>query len=149
MIQPTPEFRQLASRLLEHEAEGRREPTELADAGEQIRRKLHGQLTPLIGPEGFRVLLARALGLAKEESAFLQRVEVDSSSEACLRGLKESAGEVEPAEVNGAIVALFANFIWLLATFISVKLALQNLARIWPDVSLGNVGVGPQEVKSE
>lgn len=159
MAQPTPEFHRLASQLLAHESGGRQEPVELADAGELICRKLRRQLEPLIGPEGFRVLVARALHLTKAEFPFFQTVEVESQSDACLKGLHGSIQGLDSTEVGRGNVALFASFIWLLATFIGEDIALRNLARIWPDVSFGDVSFGdaslgkdgksPQEVKSE
>lgn len=147
MMRPTPEYYELASQLLEREARGHQEPAELADVAERVCRKLYKELAGKLGPEEFSVLVARSLRLAKEEYQFFQRVEFESHSEACLEGLHESAQAIEPAELRQAIVTLYATFIWLLATFISERLVLRHMVRIWPGVSFGRAGENSQEVK--
>ncbi len=135
MIRPAPEFRLLASRLLGSEAGGQQEAPDLVDAAETICRKIHEQLASLIGAEGVRALMIRALHLAKDGHPLFQRVEIGSESEAYLKGLRQSAQGLEPTEIRRGIVTFLGNFVWLLATFIGEALALRLVARIWPDVS--------------
>ncbi len=139
MERPSPESHDLACQLLAHEMQGPslegRTPTETAEAGQRICQKLYQQMAQLIGPTGFNALGARALHLARIEFPFLNGVEIRMQEEGCLKGLPESVQGQPPAEISSALVAVFANFIWLLVTFIGKDLALRQLRSIWPEIS--------------
>ncbi len=146
MIQSAPGFRPLAARLLGHEAAGQKEAPELTDAAERICGKLYGELAPLIGIDGLTAIVAHALHLVQAEFPFLRGAKVERQPEDCLKGLRESAQGLEPAELRRGIVAFLASVVWLLATFIGEAMVLRLIARAWPDVSLDNEGQGSQEV---
>lgn len=133
----------MAARLLGYGAATQQEVPELVDALQRVCEKLHEQVGPFVGAEGFRVLLARALHLATSEHSFFQRVEVASQSEACLEGLHQNVQGLDPSEVRHGIVAFLAIFVWLLATFIGEALALRLVGRTWPDFSLEDEREGP------
>jgi hypothetical protein len=93
---------------------------------------LRRSLGTLVGVNGFRALLIRALTLAKAETHSLGqlRVEADGS----LEGLGEHC-ENEGPEPG---VELIASLLGLLAGFIGESLMLQILRNVWPDATLPN-----------
>ena len=141
--------RSLARRLLEREAGEGRAAEELAAAAERACQKFYPQLARLIGAEGFHAVLARALRLAQRESPFLAGVEGEPGGEVgarhavpLLKGLREAVRGRDPAEVSDGVVAVFANLIWLLATFVGESVALRQVSSIWPEVPLRDVEPG-------
>lgn len=120
----TPTIRELARRLLDHEA---------AEAGStnadtqpvcRVCDKLRRPLTTLAGAAGFRSLLARALTLAKKESPLLGTWEV--MPDGSLQGLNGEATQ------SGTV--LIAQLIGLMITFIGESLTLRLLHDVWLDL---------------
>jgi hypothetical protein len=93
---------------------------------------LRRSLGTLVGVNGFRALLIRALTLAKAHACSLGqlRVEADGS----LDGLGEHC-ENEGPEPG---VELIASLLGLLAEFIGESLMLQILRNVWPHAALPN-----------
>jgi hypothetical protein len=120
--------RELAQRLLAYEAV--EAGAAMADMQSVCRvcDKLRRPLTTLVGPAGFRSLLARALTLAKQESPVLDAWEV--KSDGSLQGLN---GETVQ---SGAV--LIAQIIGLMITFIGEPLTLRLLHDIWLDLPTPN-----------
>lgn len=134
MSLPDPVVRDLARRLLAREA-GTESPGTLALAGaaERAFDKLRLHLSRLLGTDGFRVLLARAVTLARAEYSWLEsaRVRDDGS----LEGLAEAA-VTDTAEAREGITAVPAQFLGLLETFIGRDLTLRLLHGVWPEADL-------------
>jgi hypothetical protein len=105
-----PTTRELARWLLAHEAEEAGSATPDAQAAARVCNKLRHRLTTLAGAAGFRSLLARALTLAKKESALFAAWEVKPDG-----SLEGSADKVGP---SGAV--LVAQLIGLMFTFIGL-----------------------------
>lgn len=135
-----PVWRTIAERLLSHEAGGREHPVVLANAAEQVCRKLQGQLTVLIGPNGTRALLERGLRLARMEFPFLDGVAIGGREGDCLRGVQDTAQEQDPAQVSGGLAALLTHILDLLGGFIGHDLTLRLLRRGWPEAPLNGAG---------
>ncbi len=116
--------RELAQRLLASESV--EAETEDADMPAVCRvcDKLRRPLTTLAGAAGFRLLLARALTLAKQETPALVawQVKADGSLEG-LNGESASSG-----------VVLIAHLIGLMTTFIGESLTFQLLHDVWIDL---------------
>ena len=147
MKQATPEFRSLARSLLAHEAAGNHGPAEMAGATEEACEKLRRQLGKWVGSEGFRVVLDRALAIAKAEFSFLESVEIETQAGCRLKGLQESVRSQDPVEANLALVAVLASLIWLLGVFMSKDLAMRQVRRAWPDIQLDEDIFGSKEVR--
>lgn len=153
MRQPTRAFDNLGRRLIAHEAAPGASPSETAAAGEAVLGKLDARLTVMLGREGVRSLLGRALHLAKRSHPLLQAVEVEPPPEGNptagvpLKGLRESTAGGDPAALAEALAALIGSFIWLLARFIGRSTTLRELRRIWPALSFPEAGPGEEEAQ--
>ena len=98
-------------------------------------------LSRFAGADGFSALMRRALALAKQEVPALSRVRIGSAQGArnqwtCnLEGFDEVAAGPHATE---AAIALAANLLHLLVTFIGEPLTLKLVREAWPgaDVNL-------------
>ena len=104
---------------------------EAAPAGEDSGRGsraravgLSGRVSSLVSPEGYRALLKRALYLASAESTDLRGTRIGPSD----AYLESPIGEAS----DHALVALFAQVIALLATFIGDDLTANLICQRWP-----------------
>jgi hypothetical protein len=125
-----------ARRLLLHEAGNGRTPGEFADAMERACLALHRQLAPLLSAAGFDAMIGRAVKLAARDFPFLATVSSTTPRNGCFDGLRQAAEQRESKDVETALVAILANFIWLLVIFIGENLGLRKLREVWPEVPL-------------
>jgi hypothetical protein len=133
MEQTTSAVRDLARRLLAREA-GESEPAGTrGQAALRASEKLRAHLSKLVGVAGFQALLARALALAKAEVAWLDAVRVQPDGS--LEGFGETARKQDAHEARKGEVALLAQLLGLLVTFIGEALTLRLLQDVWPDAS--------------
>ena len=129
-----PSLADFAQRLFVHEAGAGQGTQELADAMERACQALHTRLAPLVSVAGFNALFDRAVTLAAREFSFLAAVGPMMTPTCSLDGLRQAVDGREPAEVADALVAILANFIWLLVIFIGENLGLRKVHEVWPDV---------------
>jgi hypothetical protein len=94
----------------------------------RVFEKLRRPLSTLVGATGFRMLLGRALTLAKAQDPNLGAVRVQPD------GSLEGLSELRPNENGQAGVALIAQLLSLLESFIGPELALRLVADEWPDL---------------
>jgi hypothetical protein len=127
----SPAIRGLAGRLIALEA-GCATPRRPDDASSRACERLRVPLAKLVGAEGFRSLMARALAIAKDEDPSLDglRVRPDGSLEGADRD-----GRGRDAESGDVVVA---RLLGLLVTFIGEPLTLRLVRDAWP----GESGVG-------
>lgn len=141
MRSAAPRLRRLARRLLALEAPSGKKRDIEESAAFSVCEKLRHSLAVFAGAAGFRSLLSRALALAGDEVRWLKAVHVNA--EGSLEGLDEA----RPAD--GAIaegeVALVAELIGLLVTFIGEGLTLGILQEVWPEASLGSLNSEPEK----
>jgi hypothetical protein len=136
----------LAQRILARALEGNQRPEGLPAATNRALSQLYQRLEPLVGPAGYEALLRRALYLARAESPFLQSVTVATSlDDVRLEGLQASVRGQDSAVIHQGLVAVLANFIWLLVTFFGEELALHIVRQAWPEEAPGSAGFGPKE----
>jgi len=106
-----------------------------ADAAERAFEKLRLHLSKVLGPEGFRVLVRRAVTLAQAEFPWLRIVEV--RSDGSLTGLSAAAAAARTdgsvAEADGGIVATLAHFLGLLEAFLGPDLTRRLVHSVWPE----------------
>jgi hypothetical protein len=115
-------------------------PVSIADAVAQVIEKLRLRLVRLMGVDGFRSLLSRALTLAKTAVPSLQSVQVRANG--TLDGFNEIAPLLKEAGSEGAKQAgtiLVACMLELLATFIGEQITLNLVRDEWPNASLQSV----------
>jgi hypothetical protein len=123
-----PKIRELAQRLLAHEATAD-DPSEATMLPVmRVSEKLRRALSTLAGGSGFRSLLTRALSLAKVEAPVLSAVRI--KPDGSLEDLN-LLGDDHPAAEAGVI--LIAKFLGLLIVFIGQSLTLKFVRDIWPD----------------
>jgi hypothetical protein len=136
MRQADPAVRNLARRLLAHEAGSGGQGLEaLADAAERACEKLRLHLSKILGQAGFQALLARALTLATAEFSWLTqgRAERDGS----LTGLRAAAEGRNPAEATAGFAAVLGHILGLLVVFIGDDLTGRLVRQVWPEAEPG------------
>ncbi|HKG96295.1 MAG TPA: hypothetical protein VKA97_00675 [Pyrinomonadaceae bacterium] len=144
MRQASPELKNLARRLLAHEAKKSPSPVKLAEALAVCCQRLHTGLDPLIGGGGFRALLDRALYLAKKEHSWLNGVGIEDYPGCELKTLREAMNGKEPAVINETFTVILANVIWLLVTFIGEDIALGLIEEAWPDMKIATASISKE-----
>jgi hypothetical protein len=108
-------------------------------AGESAAGKTFGvcarlayPLSALAGKTGFHSILSRALTLTKAEIPRLRPTKVDTDG--CVN-LSEIQPHLSVEEATQGEIALVANILQLLCTFLGEALVLRILTQIWPDAS--------------
>ena len=142
-----PSLADFARRLLLHEVGGSQRTQDLADAMERACQALHSQLAPLVSAAGFNALLGRAVKLAVREFPFLAAIGGITTPNCSFEGLRQAAEGREPADVADALVAILANFLWLLVIFIGENLGLRKVQEVWPDVPFTPPGVSSDKAQ--
>ena len=118
-----PKTREMAERLLAYEAAAQHPSEADGLAASRVCQKLSHPLGKLIGTEGYRAILRRALTLARREAEGLNAVKITDE------GLLESLnGEAE--KVSAVLVT---NVIELLLTFLGEPLTLKLVHDVWPE----------------
>jgi hypothetical protein len=143
MNQATPAVRDLARRLLSLEARGSKQAPGEAHAALSALEHLRSSLSKLIGVAGFEALLSRALVLAKPEASWLQAVRV--ASDATLDGFHEAAQHQSAETVVEGSVALLAQLLELLVTFIGTALTLRLVKDMWPQARVDHLNFSAGE----
>lgn len=127
-------------------AEERAHSLNPADAAESTCARLRACLETLVGEEGFRVLLARAMVLAKRDAPWLAPVTV--SVNCVLEGLPEASTDEDANEATESFATLLAHFLGLLVTFIGEPLTLRLVRDMWPEAPL-DYTLPPLHVEAE
>jgi hypothetical protein len=109
---------------------------------------LRSRLTPLLGVAGFDALFRQAGRLATNDFSFLATVKPPIGSDCTMNGLRQSGEVREAKELEDALVAILANFIWLLIIFIGENIALRKVHDVWPDVPLKSSDFSSQKAES-
>ena len=129
-----------ARRLVEYETSGNGFSRANLPAAFDVCEKLRPQLATLMGKEGYRALVARALALAGAEIPWLRAVQV--KADGSLAGLEELQAQSDPDELFEGRVALVARLLGLLVAFIGEKLMLRLVCEVWPQVPLDDLDFG-------
>jgi hypothetical protein len=95
----------------------------------RVCEKLRLQLGKVAGDEGFRLLMARALAMAKRDTGSLAEVQVRAD------GALEGLARLDSGERNDTEVVLVAHLLELLVTFIGEALTLALVRDLWANVS--------------
>jgi hypothetical protein len=130
MNDATLKVKELARRLVAHEASFNRPGRIKAPKTFRVCEKLRGPLSRLTGVGGFRSLLSRALALSGAEVSWLRALHV--KADGSLEGMEKSETGPDPHTIAESEVVLVAQVIGLLVTFIGPALTQQLLRDIWP-----------------
>lgn len=127
----TPRLQECARLLLDYEATAK--PSDAKGAAAfRVCEKLRGPLGKLMGADGFRSLLARALVLAGAKIPWLLGLHVQTDGS--LEGLDDLAAKPDgDARALGEIL-LVSQLLGLLVTFIGSASTLRLLHEIWPKI---------------
>lgn len=134
MSRATPQMRNFAERLISYETGDNNVAETRVLSAFHVSEKLRPHLATLMGVNGFRALLSRALVLAQEEFRWLRAVHV--RADGSLEGLEELHSQVAPAEFIEGRVVLLAQLLGLLVAFVGEKLMLQMVRDVWPELLL-------------
>jgi len=113
----------------------------MADAARRALQKLDRPLSRLVGAEGYRALLRRALHLSRDVYPQLRDVQLQGvqpgalpALAASLDGLGTAVGGAGPTQAGDALAAVLTHLIRLLTTFIGSDLTARTVREVWPDV---------------
>ena len=137
MNNATPKLKDLAHRLIAHEASANKPGGKKTPEAFQVCEKLRGPLSRLAGVGGFRSLLARTLVLASAEVSWLRTLQVEADGS--LEGLEKIQAEFDPQKIAEGEVVLVSQLLGLLVTFIGPALTQHLLRDIWPKLDDLNV----------
>lgn len=119
-------MRTLAQRLLTLEGEAKAgDPT---DEAERVFERLRVAVARFAGSDGFTSLMRRALVLARADDPLLRQLSV--RTDGLLEGLEKVSGD--------AVLAIIAQFLGLLVTFVGEPLTLRLVREAWPDAPLAD-----------
>lgn len=122
-------MRDLAERLLAIEAEAARPSDPQLSPAARVCETFRASLTRLAGAEGFAALMRRAVVLTRGEVPSVQAVVVN------VDGSIEGLADIEPE----ASVALAAQLLGLLVTFIGEPLTMRLVVEAWPDLGAKSI----------
>ena len=131
MSRLTPLAREIAARIIAHEAEEHAPSASLSSAFHACER-LRPHLSTLMGRSGFRALLCRALAVTSAELPGLEAVTV--KDDGSLDGW-DGPG-LQATSFNKHSVLLVAQLLGLLVAFIGDDLTLRLVRDVWPALSL-------------
>jgi len=147
MRKASPRIRDLACRLLQIRARNVETVSEnLADTLAWSCKVLCPRLTDLVGKEGYRALLSRALALAKGELPWLVGVHVDVSGS--LIGLDAALTGRDYADAEAVSIAVLGEFLGLLNGLIGAEITCQLVTSAWPDTPISNTDFGSEDEKA-
>ena len=126
---PNPTMRDLAQRLLAHEASAGQTPNDNTHAVFRVSEKLRRPLITLAGAAGFRALLTRTLALTKVHTPDVAALEV--RPDGSLNGLTNFKNDGQAAEVG---IQVIGQLLDLLVIFIGDQLVLRLVLDVWPDL---------------
>lgn len=136
----TPQMRNIAERLIAHEAHANKSSETRTPAAFDVCEKLRPHLATLMGNIGVSALVSRALALATAEVPWLRAVHVEADGS--LAGLDGSEAQVAPEQFAKGQMILLAQLLGLLVAFIGENLTLRLVREVWPKLSLDDVDVG-------
>ncbi|MEO7714910.1 MAG: hypothetical protein ABIY70_01800 [Capsulimonas sp.] len=137
MEQETPSHKDLAVRLFQSEKADASSLADVRDAARRTFGKLNTHLSSRLGSDGYQALLKRALMLSVADCAWLASIRV--AEDGALEETGQAFVDRSVNELTDGYVAVMANLIGLLDTFIGRKLSLRVLHSVWPDWAWNDV----------
>jgi len=133
-----PEMRDLARRLLHHEA-GAGNTSEPAESTTfHVYEKLRRNLSLVVGVAAFQALASRALTVARSEVPGLGAVQVAADGRLQRVNRIESSMETDGEWVEEEGVIFISSLLGLLQLFLGEPLTTNLVLNVWPDVEVDN-----------
>lgn len=137
--------RELAAQLLGR-SEGNVTPLGPADAAVELFTGLGSRVRDLLGDDSYSALLKRAVHLARLECPDLTVLDFGPDAEhAWLNRLRMMAPEHGVSVVRDCVIAVLANLLWLLVTFLGADLTERLIAGVAWNTRKAFAGPGPRE----
>ena len=111
-----PQTRDLAQRLIAYEGVAGKTSEPMEFAAFRVCETLRRPVCALVGIDGFRSLLSRALALARAEAPILSGLQV--AADGSLQGLDELGQQIDKDQIREGGAILVAQLLGLLLTFI-------------------------------
>jgi hypothetical protein len=127
----SPTLKHTAQRLLAYEAVVGKPGDANISTGFRVCEKLRGPLAKLLGVDGFRSLLSRALALAGAEALWLRALQI--KTDGSIEGWNEVEAKLDSRTIAEGEIALIAQLLGLLLTFIGPALSIGLLRDVWPE----------------
>ncbi|QDA36774.1 hypothetical protein E4191_22045 (plasmid) [Paracoccus liaowanqingii] len=124
--EPLLSMQALAQQLLTLERRHQNAFDDPADEAARVFERLRDALARFAGLSGFTSLMRRALALARADDPSLRQLSV--RADGSLEGLEQLSSD--------AVLAIIAQFLGLLVTFVGEPLMLRFVREAWPDASL-------------
>ena len=137
-------MRSLAKQLIGSETRKNKSSKAKKSTAFYVSEKLRRHLATLVGNEGFRALLSRALALAKAEVAWLRAVHV--RADGTLEGVEAIPAQLDATEFLEGRIVFLAQLLGLLVAFIGPSLTSRLMGEIWPQVALKNMDFGNGDI---
>jgi hypothetical protein len=107
--------------------------------------ELGAYLSGLVGADGYRALVARAVHLAASQFPFLQAVKPAISPPGRLVGLpKRDARRTTANQARKAAVSMLAELLWLLREFLGRDLIQCVVVLVWPSLAEAGASTKPR-----
>ena len=132
IIEYQPKMREIAEQLILYEATAEAGSQLAASAAHRVLEALRRPLCTLVGVQGYQVLMARSLTLAKVKAPVLGAVTVQPD------GSLVGFSEITAQDASEAGVVLTAQLFQLLTTFIGKDLTLRIFIGVWPDLTISD-----------
>jgi len=140
-----PQMRDFAERLIAYEIGGNKFSGTKTSAAFPVYEKLRPHLANLMGNNGFRALLSRALVRAEADVPSLRSMQV--KADGSLAGLDKLEVQASPEELARGSVVLVAQLLGLLVAFIGEALTLRLVREVWPKLSVNDLDFGKGDKK--
>jgi hypothetical protein len=137
MSQSAETMREISRWILESEIGDQQGNPEIAKAIEAAFERINNLLSNVVGRAGFQALLERSVAITKRELAGLQNVDVRSEPSISMNGLVPLMDRGTAAVATDISVAMLANLLSLLSSFISEDLTMRLLRRVWTTLPEG------------
>jgi hypothetical protein len=135
-----PQMRRFAAGLIAYEASKSKSSPAALPVAFHVCEKLRPHLVTLMGNEGFRAVLARALTLANAEVPWLRGVQV--KMDGSLEGLDQLKPKLDVDQLAEGRVILLSQLLGLLMAFVGEKLTLHLVEDVWPEAPLDDLYFG-------
>ena len=130
-------MRNIAKRLMAHEANEEEASEPKNPAIFPVLEKLKPHLVTLMGKAGYRGFVTRSLALANDEVRWLRAVHV--KSDGSLTGLDELEAQLPAEQFFEGRTVMLAQLLGLLVAFIGEDLTVRMLSAAWPKLSFSGL----------
>jgi hypothetical protein len=132
---PGAPVRELAETLVRRETSPDAEEADQLAAAERLLGAIQDELIDLIGGTGFHALLDRSFHRAAAEHGFGGRPRPPHPPGNFLRDFRANMNSLPEKEIFGALVAVLAELLALLARLVGADITARLVHRAWPDAA--------------